>query len=83
MGGMLLQFNETIEHNQFHIVVTLLDDQVNVALGSSLEPEEQESTPHTAPRCKAQRYPVSKENTHHQVWNRLLRLKSNVFQTVP
>lgn len=37
MSGMLLQFNQTIKNNQFHIVVALLDNQINVALGSSLE----------------------------------------------
>lgn len=37
MSGMLLQFDETIKNDQFHIIVALLDDQINVALGSSLE----------------------------------------------
>lgn len=43
MSGMLLQLDEPIEHNQLHVVVALLDDQVDVALGGSLGPEEQES----------------------------------------
>lgn len=33
---MLLQLNQAIENNQLHIVVTLLDNQINVTLGSSL-----------------------------------------------
>lgn len=37
VSGMLLQFNQTIKNNQLHIVVALLDNQINVALGSSLE----------------------------------------------
>lgn len=37
MSGMLLQLYQTIQDDQLHVVVTLLDDQVNVALGSSLE----------------------------------------------
>lgn len=37
MSGVLLQFNQTIKYNQLHIVVALLDDQIDVALGSSLE----------------------------------------------
>lgn len=37
MSGMLLQFNQTVENNQLYIVVALLDNQINVALGSSLE----------------------------------------------
>lgn len=37
MSGMLLQLNQTIKDNQLHIVVTLLYNQINVALGSSLE----------------------------------------------
>lgn len=37
MSGMLLQLNQTIKNNQLHIVVALLDNQINVALGSSLE----------------------------------------------
>lgn len=37
VGRMLLEFNQAIENNQLHIVVALLDDQINVALGSSLE----------------------------------------------
>ena len=40
MSGMLLQFNQTIKNNQLHVVVTLLYDQINVALGSSLESNE-------------------------------------------
>ena len=34
---MLLQLNQAVEDNQLHIVVALLDNQINVALGSSLE----------------------------------------------
>lgn len=35
--GMLLQLNQTIENNQLYVVVALLNNQINVALGSSLE----------------------------------------------
>lgn len=38
MSGMLLQFYQTVEDDQLYIIVALLDDQVDVALGSSLEP---------------------------------------------
>lgn len=37
VGRMLLQLNQTIENNQLHVVVALLDNQIDVALGSSLE----------------------------------------------
>ena len=37
VSGMLLQLNQTIENNELHIVVALLDDQINVALGCSLK----------------------------------------------
>lgn len=37
MSGMFLQFNQTIEDNKLHIVITLLDDQINVALRGSLD----------------------------------------------
>jgi len=36
VSGMLLQFNQTIENNELHVVVALLNDQINVALCSSL-----------------------------------------------
>lgn len=38
MGGMLLQLYQTVKDDQLYIVVALLDDQINVALGCSLEP---------------------------------------------
>lgn len=34
---MLLEFNQTIQNDQLDVVVALLDDQVNVALGGGLE----------------------------------------------
>lgn len=36
VGRMLLQLHQTIENNQLHVVVALLDNQIDVALGSSL-----------------------------------------------
>lgn len=39
MSGMLLQFYQTVEDDQLYVVVALLDDQINVALGCSLEPD--------------------------------------------
>lgn len=38
MSGMLLEFYQAVENDQLHIVVALLDDQINVALGCSLRP---------------------------------------------
>lgn len=38
MSGMLLQFYQTVQNDQLYIVVALLDNQINVALGCSLEP---------------------------------------------
>lgn len=37
VSGMLLQLNQTIENNQLHVIVTLLNNQIDVALGSSLK----------------------------------------------
>lgn len=37
MSGMLLQFYQTVEDDQLYVVVALLDDQIDVALGCSLE----------------------------------------------
>lgn len=39
MSGMLLQFYQTVKNDQLYIVVALLDDQIYVALGCSLEPD--------------------------------------------
>lgn len=36
MSGVLLQLDQAIQYNQLDIVVALLDDQVDVALRSSL-----------------------------------------------
>ena len=52
MSGVLFQLDEPVQHNQLHVVVALLDDQVDVALGSGLEPGETtvnptQSTPHS------------------------------------
>lgn len=38
MSGMLLEFYQAVENDQLHVVVALLDDQINVALGCSLKP---------------------------------------------
>lgn len=40
VSGMLLQLDQTVEDDQLHIVVALLDDQIDVALGGSLESEQ-------------------------------------------
>ena len=37
MGRNCLQRNQPVQYNQFHIVITLLHNQLNVALGSRLE----------------------------------------------
>ena len=36
MGGVLLQLDQAVQDDQLDVVVALLDDQVDVALGSSL-----------------------------------------------
>ena len=37
MSGVLLQCNKTVEHNELDVVVTLLDDQLDVTAGSCLQ----------------------------------------------
>lgn len=44
VSGMLLQFDQTIKNDQLHVVVALLDDQINVALGSSLQSNKAHNT---------------------------------------
>lgn len=37
MCGVFLQLNQTVQNNELYVVVTLFNDQINVALSSSLK----------------------------------------------
>lgn len=37
MCGVFLQLNQPVQNNEFHVVVALFNDQINVALSSSLK----------------------------------------------
>lgn len=37
MGRVILEFNQTIQDNKLHIIVTFFNNQVNVALSCSLK----------------------------------------------
>lgn len=36
VGGMFLQLNQAVQNDQLHIVIALLNDQVNITLSCSL-----------------------------------------------
>lgn len=36
VSGMFLQLNKAVQYNQLHIIITLLNNQVNITLSCSL-----------------------------------------------